>query len=197
MDRDQDRDEFAGGLLVKVPVGAAVALSGCGAVLAVLPWLALPEPMRAPSRIEPGSATFVELTGLCKEIDRACREGDVAGLRRRVTHEMWLESVRLLRAAGRRADGRSLAQQRFLVGDLSALPPVRGAAANERAVLVFLRTRPATPGGAAMRRSLLALGFAWDGYRFLLDRKTSVRVGTTGPVDAAAEHLALRLLTEP
>lgn len=196
VERDLDREELGGGLLVKVPMGAIVALLGCGAVLAVLPWLALPEPMRAPARIEPGSSAFVELTALCREVDRACRDGDVARLRRLITPEMWRSSTRLLRAARRRADGRSLAQQRALVGDLDALQPVCGAAANERAVLVFLRARPVAAGGA-VRRSLLALGFVWDGYRFLLDAKTSVRTGATGSVRKAAEHLALRLLTEP
>ena len=161
-----------------------IALGCAGALLVALPWIPRSRPMPLPPVIEDGSDAHRHLLRVASRADAACARGDVVGLRSLLTPSHWGEVETLMRSAGKQIDPHTLREQRYLIGDLSVLRLLHGAASGSSAVLVFERSASPLEEGRAARRSLFAVRFSWDGSELRVDAKRNLVIGPA--IDGAA-----------
>ncbi|MCC6670190.1 MAG: hypothetical protein IT458_03960 [Planctomycetes bacterium] len=167
-----------------------VAAGALGVVLLVLPWVRWPTAMPAAAELRPGDPTFTLLTRTCAELDRAWSQGQRAAAERWLSPGFQARQAELLAGAQPRGAG----ARPPLVGALDGGALLTGRSGGERAVLVFAREAVPVEAGGPAGRSLLALVFLWDGYRFLLDRKEGRALGEGEDARAAAARFAAELL---
>ncbi len=169
-----------------------LGLAGAAALaLLIVPWLRFPRLMAVPAEFGPGEPVYGVLVRLAREVDRVCRDGDVAGVESYITPEFHSELAHRLAGTGKTVTAQSLGDTKALIGELRDADFRIGRARADRAVLVF-RQRGY---GLRARDFLFGVVFWWDGYRFLVHR-TSSRVldplGDSEPRGAA--ELAADLL---
>jgi hypothetical protein len=160
---------------------AVFGLVGLG--LALAPWLgAGPQPNPLPAEIRPGSPGHAVLMDAVRAVDAACRRGDVATFKSRVTAAREQAQSMALQKLGMKLDSEML--RAAIAGDgsgmaeeLATLHCLGGLAAGDRACLLFVRDgrRGASPRPSTVK----AVAFAWDGASFRLDavRDELVRAG--------------------
>lgn len=171
-------------------------ICGCavvGAGLVALPWVERPQAQALPGEWSKGSRTHALVTLAAAAVDRACRNGDVAGLQRTTSRRYFGELQALLGGSGRRLDEATLRQQKVHVGGVGRLPLLIGVAGADAAVAVFERERVGFEH-EAQAQALLALRFAWDGFELRLDGKVSRTVPPGDSMSIRARTLAIELL---
>jgi len=166
---------------------------GVAASLVILPWLSWPQSMKLPSEFAMDHPAYGVLVAAALDVDRLCRKGDMAGIERCTTGAFRAEMARRLQGIGKEISARTLRETKALIGDLRGEDLRLARAGGDRAVLVF-RQRGY---GEWARDFLLGVVFAWDGYRFLVDRISS-RILVPGGSEADGAHqLVAELLESP
>ncbi|MEZ5965915.1 MAG: hypothetical protein R3F56_18920 [Planctomycetota bacterium] len=175
------------------PPGLVCACAVVGACLVAFPWLDRPQPRSLPQEWGVESRTHALVNMAAGAVDRACRDGDLVGLRN-ATSSRYLGVLHgLLARDGRRLDAESLRQQKVHVGGIAQLPLLVGLGAADAAVAVFARERAGFEFEAEAN-ALLALRFTWDGFTLRLDDKVGRTVPPGQSLTVAARALARELL---
>ncbi len=155
---------------------AAVAV---GLALVILPMFPDNRPMDMPESFLDGSESHNRLLAVGALVDQACRAGDLETLRGLLS-ERYLADVSRDLPADKELDSMLLESKATgIVGDLSDKEFTLGVAGLGRAVMIYRSDRPDPV--------LQAIVFFWDGARFQLDAKGSLRRKTWQLKDAKAQ----------
>ena len=77
-------------------------------VLLILPWVSWPQSMKLPSKFTMDHPAYGVLVAVALDVDRICRNGDVAGIERCTTGVFRAEMARRLRGIGKEITARTL-----------------------------------------------------------------------------------------
>ncbi|MHC5064556.1 MAG: hypothetical protein ACYTG5_11355 [Planctomycetota bacterium] len=171
-----NKPDHAGIAMSHLLVLAGVAV---GLALVILPMFPDNRPMDMPESFVVGSESHNRLLSVSALVDQACRTGDLETLKGLLSERYLAEVARDL-PGGKDLDTMLLeSKSTGIVGDFSGKEYVLGVAGQGRAVIVYRSDRPDPV--------LQAIVFYWDGSRFQLDAKASMRRKTWQLSDAKAQ----------